>query len=124
MNARDRVANLTLLGVAIVAWAAVGLLFQTQSPVGDVGVALTGAALLGAAVGVTCAPLFWLAAFSLHQRIAYRGDWLRAGRRGAWVALLVALYVVLRSQQAFSLPIGLFVVAMVAFVEVSLSVGG
>ncbi len=122
MNARDRIANLAIVGGAVAAWALVGVFFNAESPVGNVGAALVGAALLGIALGVTSVPLFWLGAFSAHRRIAYHGDWVRAVRRGAWVALLAALYVVLRSQQAFSLPIGLFVVAMVAFVEVSLSV--
>ncbi len=57
-----------------------------------------------------------------HRRIAYQGDWTRAVRRGAWVALVVGLLVALRTQHAFSAPVALFVVVMVVFVEASLTV--
>jgi hypothetical protein len=67
-------------------------------------------------------PLFWLTAFARHRRIALRGSWVRAVRRGGWVGIVVALLVVLRVQEVLSLPIGLFVVAMVALAEVTLSV--
>jgi hypothetical protein len=120
MYARDRLANLGLFAVAAFAWAAVGALFTTRYPAG-LEVQLAGALLLGLALGLTTVPLFWLAAFGRHRRIAYHGDWIRALRRGAWVGLVAAAFVVLRSQGAFSVPIGLFVVAMVAFVELSLS---
>ena len=45
-----------------------------------------------------------------------------AVRRGVWVGLVVGFLVVLRSQDAFSWPLALFVAVMVAFVETSLSV--
>ena len=48
-----------------------------------------GALLIGLAVGLTMVPLFWLAVFARHRRIAYRGDWTRAIRRGGWVAIVV-----------------------------------
>ena len=57
-----------------------------------------GAVCIGLAFGLTAMPLFWLAVFARHRRIAYRGDWPRAIRRGAWVALVTALFVVLRLQ--------------------------
>ena len=122
MNPRDRLANLGVFGLAAGAWSVVALLLTTRSPREDVGVQLVGAGLLGLAVGLTTVPLFWLAAFARHRRIAYRGDWVRAVRRGTWVGVLVALFVVLRAQEAFSLPVALFAIVMVAFVEVTLSV--
>ena len=122
MNPRDRLANLGVFGLAAGAWSVVALLLTTRSPRGDVGVQLVGAGLLGLAVGLTTVPLYWLAAYARHRRIAYRGDWVRAVRRGTWVGVLVALFVVLRAQEAFSLPVALFAVVMVAFVEVTLSV--
>jgi uncharacterized membrane protein YjjP (DUF1212 family) len=67
-------------------------------------------------------PLFWLAVFARHRRIAYRGDWTRAVRRGLWVGLVVAFLVALRVQGAFSLPIAAFVIVLVAFLELTLSV--
>lgn len=121
MYARDRTANLGLFGLAAAAWVAVAVLFATRYPVG-LATQITGATLLGLAFALTTMPLFWLAAFGRHRRIAYHGDWLKAVRRGAWVGLLVAGFVLLRSQGAFSPPIGLFLGAMVVFVEVSLSV--
>ena len=44
-------------------------------------------------------------AIARQRRIAYRGDWLRAIRRGAWVGVLVAIFVVMRLNGIFQLPI-------------------
>ncbi|CAN5599993.1 MAG: hypothetical protein H0V12_12165 [Chloroflexi bacterium] len=122
MYGRDRVANMALFGLALGAWVLVGVVFTSYSPRDDAGVQLAGAAGLGLAAGITSAPLFWLVGFARQRRIAYRGDWLRAGRRALWVAVVVMLFVVLRTQGAFSIPIALFVVVMVLFVELTLSV--
>jgi hypothetical protein len=122
MTPRDRLLSIGLLALAVMFWAVTGLLLLTRSPEGDIGIQMLGAVLLGVAFGVTAMPLLWLAVFARHRRIAYRGDWTRAGRRGAWIGLVVALLVALRTQQAFSLPIAIFVAVMVLFVEVSLSV--
>jgi hypothetical protein len=67
-------------------------------------------------------PLFWLAMFGRHRRIAYRGDWTRAVRRGAWVAIVGAAFVILRLQQVFQLSIALFIIALVVLAEITLSV--
>ncbi|MGZ6269143.1 MAG: hypothetical protein ACXWMU_01060 [Candidatus Limnocylindrales bacterium] len=122
MEARDRLANLGLFGVAVVAWALVGIIVTTRDPMVDTGARFVGAAAMGLAMGATTAPLFWLAVFARHRRIAYRGDWLRAGRRAAWVCVVTTLFVVLRVQGALSLPIAVFVAAMVVFAEATLSV--
>ena len=122
MYARDRLANLGLLGAALVAWIVLVVFVTTRSPVGDVAVAMIGSVLIGLAFALTSIPLFWLAAFQRRRRIAYRGDWLRAIRRGVEVGLLVTFFVILRSQDAFSWPLAAFVAAMVGFVEISLSV--
>ena len=124
MHPRDRVANLGVLGMAGLSWAVTLLFLATRSPRGDPGAQLLGGALLGLSFGLTSGPLFWLASFARRRRIAYRGDWLKAARRGAWVGLVVAFFVLLRAQEVFSLPIALFVVAMVTFVELALSVRG
>jgi len=119
--ARDRSFNLGLLSAAVASWIALVLLVTTVYP-DTLLVEALGAALIGVAVGLTAIPLCWLAAFGLHRRIAYHGDWGRAARRGAGVGALAALFVLLRELGAFSLPIALFVTAMALFVEVSLSV--
>jgi hypothetical protein len=121
MYPRDRALNLGLLGAAALAWLAVAVLLTTTFP-DTLATQVLGAALIGSAAGLTCVPLAWLAAFALHRGIAYRGDWLRAARRGAWVGAIGAFLLLLREQGALSLPIALFVCAMAVFVEISLSV--
>jgi hypothetical protein len=121
METRDRTTNLALFAAAALAWVLVGLVVTTRDPRSDPTAGLLGALLMGAAVGLTCIPLFWLAIFGRHQRIAYRGDWLRAARRGAWIAVVVTVFVVLRLEGAFSLPVALFVLVMVAVAESTLS---
>jgi len=121
MDPRDRTTNLALFGIAALTWLLVGLVITTRDPRSDPTAGLVGAGLMGIAVGLTCMPLFWLLAFGRHGRIAYRGDWLRAVRRGAWVAVVVAVFVVLRLQGAFSLPIALFVIVIVSVAEATLS---
>jgi len=113
--------NLALFGLAAVAWILVGIVVTTRDPRADPAAGLLGAGLMGVAVGLTCAPLFWLVVFGRHGRIAYRGEWLRAVRRGAWVAIVVTVFIVLRLQGAFSLPIALFVVVIVSVAEATLS---
>jgi hypothetical protein len=83
-----------------------------------------GAVALGIATGLTAAPLFWLASFARHRRIAYRGDWLRAARRGAWVGILVAVLVVMRANGILQPQIALFLIALALVAEVTLTAGG
>ena len=122
MEARDRLANLAVFAAAALAWVLVGIVVTTRDPLLDPAAGYVGAVLIGVAVGLTVIPLFWLAVFARHRRIAYRGDWVRAVRRGGWVMLVVAVLVVLRLQGDFQLPIALFVVAMVVIAEMTLSV--
>ncbi len=122
MEIRDRLANLGIFAAAAVVWLLVALVVTTRDPRLDPASGILGAALIGLALGLTMIPVFWLAVFGRHRRIAYRGDWLRAARRGAWVAVVVAVFIALRLQGAFQLPIALFVVAMVLVAETTLSV--
>jgi hypothetical protein len=122
VEARDRLANLGLFAVAGVVWVLVALVVTTRDPKLDPAAGILGAALIGLAIGTTTIPLFWLAVFGRHRRIAYQGDWGRALRRGGWVAVIVAVFVALRLQGAFQLPIALFVLAMVLIAETTLSV--
>jgi hypothetical protein len=121
MEARDRLANLGVFAAAGVVWLLVGLVLTSRDPRIDPGAGFVGALLIGLAIGLTSVPLFWLAVFGRHRRIAYRGDWLRALRRGGWVAVIVALFVVLRLQGALQLLIAVFVLTMVAVAEATLS---
>ena len=122
MERRDRIANVALLAAAGLAWAAVGFVVLTQDPFDDPVGGFRGAALMGLASAFTIAPLAWLAAYARHRRIAYRGDWARAIRRAGWVGLVVGLVVALQLQGVLSPPIVLFIVAIVAFAEVTLTV--
>ena len=77
--------------------------------------------LIGLAVGLTTTPVAWLLVFGRHRRIAYQGDWTRAARRGGWVGLIVAIFIVLRLQGALELPIALFILALASVAEATLS---
>jgi len=119
--ARDRLLNLALLLAALGAWLAAAWLLTSLSPRDDPQLQATGAVLLGSAVALTLLPLFWLASFARRRRIAYRGDWSRAGRRALLAGGLVTVLVLLRILGAFSLPLAAFVVAMALFVELILT---
>jgi hypothetical protein len=122
MEARDRLANLGFFAAAGIVWVLVALVVTTRDPRIDPGAGYVGALLIGLALGLMMVPLFWLAIFGRHRRIAYRGDWTRAIRRGGWVAVVAALFVILRLQQVFQPPIALFILLMVVVAEAILSV--
>jgi hypothetical protein len=121
MELRDRTFNYLCVALAAAAWVLVGLLLTTTYPHTSPTMDLTVALAIGAACGLSLVPLFWLAVFARHRRIAYRGDWGRAIRRGAWVGLAVAFLLALRLQDVLSLPIVVFVVTMVVLAEIVLS---
>lgn len=121
VNSADRVASVSLFVVAALAWLGLGYVILNFDPRSNAQALLYGALLLGLAVAATVAPLLWLAAFARHHRIAYRGDWWRAARRAALAGLVAFLFVLLRGQDALSLPLALFIVAMAVLVELTLS---
>ena len=121
MDPIDRRRNVGLFAAAGVAWLVVLVILLKLNPTSDPLNAYVGAIAIGTAVGLTVAPLIWLATFARHRRIAYRGDWQRALRRGAWVALVAAVFVVLRAEQIFEPAIMLFVIALVVVAETTLS---
>jgi hypothetical protein len=122
MEARDRLACIGLFAAAAVVFALALLVAQTRDPLVDPAAGYVGALLLGLAAGLLATMLFWLGVFARHRRIAYRGDWARAIRRGGWVVLVTALFVVLRLNKVFSPEIGLFILALVVVAEATLSV--
>lgn len=122
MEARDRLNCIGLFAAAAVVFALALLVVQTRDPILDPTAGYVGALLLGASAGLMATMLFWLVVFARHRRIAYRGDWARAIRRGGWVFLVTALFVVLRLNKVFSPEIGLFILALVAVAEATLSV--
>ena len=121
MTPRDRRASLILIGGAAVAWLLVGWVFVNLDPRARPAAELAGALAIGAASGLTSIPLFWLASFARQRRIAYRGDWIRAVRRGGWVATLAGGFVLLRLEGLFQPQVALFLVAMAAIAEATLS---
>ena len=123
MEARDRRLSLVLFGAAGLAWVVVLLIALLVDPFSSPTAGFGGAAALGLAIGLNVMPLFWLAVFARHGRIAYRGDWLRAIRRGTWVGLLVAVFVVMRLNGIFQPQIGLFFLALAVVAEVTLTAG-
>ncbi|HET7728335.1 MAG TPA: hypothetical protein VFK54_13525 [Candidatus Limnocylindrales bacterium] len=122
MEARDRLANLGLLGAAGIVWVLVGLVVTTRDPTADPMARYVGSLLIGLAFGLSTVPLFWLVVFGRHRRIAYQGDWTRAARRGAWVGMLAGVLVLLRVERVLEWPIALFLVALVFVAETTLSV--
>jgi hypothetical protein len=122
MEARDRLTNLGLFAAAGVVWVLVALVVTTRDPRIDVTAGYVGALLIGLAMGLTTIPLFWLSAFARHRRIAYGGDWTRASRRGGWVAVVTAVFVILRLQQLFVPALAIFILALVVLAEAVLSI--
>ncbi len=121
MDARDRMANLGCFAAAAVVWILVGFVVTTRDPIVDPTAGFIGAVLIGLAVTLTLIPLVWLTVYGRHRQIAYRGDWIRAVRRSAWVGIVVAVLIVLRLQGLLELPIALFMIALVVVAEATLS---
>lgn len=124
MTRRDRRLSLLLFAAAAAGWVIVAVVGVNVDPVETPGGGYIGAAALGIAAALTAAPLFWLGWFAKQRRIAYRGDWRRAIRRGGWVGLLVAVFVLMRLNGVFQPEIGLFLVALALVAEVTLSSAG
>ncbi len=121
MDARDRLANLGCFAAAAVVWILVGFVVTTRDPIAEPSAGFVGALLIGLAITLTLIPLVWLTVYGRHRQIAYRGDWLRAVRRSAWVGIVIAVLIVLRLQGLLELPIALFMIALVVVAEATLS---
>lgn len=121
METRDRRINLLLFAGAAAAWLVVGFIVFTFDPVLNPAAGYGGAVAMGAAMGLSTMPLFWLVPFARQRRIAFRGAWVRAIRRGIWTGLIVTILVVLRVGALLELPVALFIGAMVVVAEITLS---
>jgi hypothetical protein len=121
VETRDRRINLLLFATATVAWLIVGVIVFTVDPVLNPIAAYGGAVAMGVAMGLTTMPLFWLVPFARQRRIAFRGSWVRAIRRGAWAGLIVTIFVILRVGALLELPVALFIAALVVVAEITLS---
>ena len=121
MESRDRRINLLLFATAGVAWLVVGVIVFTFDPILNPVAGYGGAVAMGAAMGLSTMPLFWLVPFARQRRIAFRGSWVRAIRRGAWTGLIVTIFVVLRVGALLELPVALFIGAMAVVAEITLS---
>lgn len=121
MERSERLTNLGFFAAAAIVWVLAGLVVTSRDPVLDPAAGFLGAALIGLAVGLTLVPLIWLTVFSRHNRIAFRGDWLRATRRSAWVGIVIAVLIVLRIQGLLELPIALFMIVLAFVAEATLS---
>jgi len=124
MEPRDRRRSLLLFATAAAAWVGFGGIMLMVDPYSSPTASLVGAAVLALAGWLTTAPLFWLFSFARHDRIAFRGDWVRALRRGAWVGAVLGVYVVMRVNGIFQPQIGLFLVTLAIVAEVTLTAGG
>jgi hypothetical protein len=105
----------------MVVWALVALVLTTRDPIAEPTAGVLGAVLIGLAVALTVMPILWLVTYARQRGITYLGDWTRAVRRGAWVGGIVAVFIVLRLQDALVLPIALFIVALAVVAEATLS---
>jgi hypothetical protein len=74
-------------------------------------------ALAALTVGLVVTPFAFLGEFVVRRRIAYRGGWGRAVRRGALCAVVVAALGALRVGGALTVPVAIFVVLLAALVE-------
>lgn len=74
-------------------------------------------ALAALAVTLTITPFAFLGEFVVRRRIAYRGAWFRATRRGVVCGGVVAALAALRIGGALNVPVVIFVVLLGVLVE-------
>ena len=125
MTGRHRtiVAALVLLGVlagvALVAFAGNACPAATQTnPCSAAGTnRVVVVVLTTALVTLLVTPFAFLAEFLLRRRIAYRGTWARAARRGLLCGGIIAALAGLRLGGALSTAVAIFVVLLAVLLE-------
>ena len=73
--------------------------------------------LAALAATLTITPFAFLAEFVVRRRIAYRGGWARAARRGILAGAVVAAVAGLRLGGALIVPVAIFVLLLATLVE-------
>ena len=73
--------------------------------------------LAAGSAGLLVMPFAFLTEFLLRRRIAYRGAWGRAVRRGLLVTAAVCALAGLRLGGTLTVPVGIFVVLLAVLVE-------
>jgi hypothetical protein len=73
--------------------------------------------LAAVAVALTITPFAFLGEFLVRRRIAYRGGWFRAARRGVLGGAAVAALAALRLGGALNVPVAIFVLLLAFLVE-------
>jgi hypothetical protein len=102
-----------------VAFASVACPVETETqpcPTAGPNLAI-GVALAGVSVAALVTPFAFLGEFLARRRIAYRGAWPRAARRGAIAGLVIATLAGLRLGGALSVPVALFVLLVAGAAE-------
>ena len=108
-----------LVVLLLVVFAANACPSQTQNdPCPQAGLnRLVVVVLAALAVALTITPFAFLAEFVVRRRIAYRGAWGRAARRGGLGGAVVATLAGLRIGGALTLPVVILVVLLAGLVE-------
>jgi len=108
-----------LVVLLLVVFAANACPSQTQNdPCPQAGLnRLVVVVLAALAVALTITPFAFLAEFVVRRRIAYRGAWGRAARRGVLGGAVVATLAGLRIGGALTLPVVILVVLLAGLVE-------
>ncbi|MCW2580450.1 MAG: major facilitator superfamily 1, partial [Blastococcus sp.] len=107
--------RLDILGAALVAASAAGLVLLVQSPAAGIVVATAGAVLLGLGVPAVAArvrhrPEGFLPKAVIHEPIVVRSALAAAAVPAAWFALLIAVPAVLAAEDWTPLEVGLALV--------------
>lgn len=120
---RTIVAGLVLLavlaGLILVVFAANTCPTESASnPCSDAGLhRIVVIALAALTLTLLVTPFAFLAEYLARRRIAYRGAWARAARRGLLCGAIVAALAGLRIGSALTVPVAIFLVLLAVLVE-------
>jgi hypothetical protein len=115
VSASERAITSALVIAAIAAWFAVAFVLAFVSPEGNAAGQLLGAAVFGAAVGLTAWPLLW------SMRRGQPGTLAKSGRRSFLAGGAVSLLVILRAIDVVSPVVIVAVIAGAVVIELAVS---